>query len=309
MLRLTRARSGGRSRTVEDGRMTLTEHISELRSRLGKALVAIAVATTAVAIWGYNPLIRMLEKPYRSVPADHRAVADGTLIFTHPTDAFVLRLKIALIAGLILSSPIWLYQLWAFVTPGLHRNERKWALAFVSTSVVLFTAGAVVAYLVLPKAMDVLLGVGGPGLAALLEATKYLSFVTSIMLIFGVSFEFPLLIIMLNFAGLLSSRRLRNWRRYAIFIIFAFAAVATPTQDPFTMLALAVPMCLLYEFAALVAWLHDRRGAARAARSELAGLSDDEASPLDLTSEPIEVDLRDEAAPEPVGPHAGADTT
>lgn len=289
--------------------MTLTEHISELRSRLGKALLAIAVATTAVAIWGYNPLIRMLEKPYRSVPADHRAVADGTLIFTHPTDAFVLRLKIALIAGLILSSPIWLYQLWAFVTPGLHRNERKWALAFVSTSVVLFTAGAVVAYLVLPKAMDVLLGVGGPGLAALLEATKYLSFVTSIMLIFGVSFEFPLLIIMLNFAGLLSSRRLRNWRRYAIFIIFAFAAVATPTQDPFTMLALAVPMCLLYEFAALVAWLHDRRAATRAARSELAGLSDDEASPLDLTSEPLDVDLRDEAAPEPVGPHAGADTT
>jgi sec-independent protein translocase protein TatC len=289
--------------------MTLTEHISELRSRLGKALLAIAVATTAVAIWGYNPLIRMLEKPYRSVPADHRAVADGTLIFTHPTDAFVLRLKIALIAGLILSSPIWLYQLWAFVTPGLHRNERKWALAFVSTSVVLFTAGAVVAYLVLPKAMDVLLGVGGPGLAALLEATKYLSFVTSIMLIFGVSFEFPLLIIMLNFAGLLSSRRLRDWRRYAIFTIFAFAAVATPTQDPFTMLALAVPMCLLYEFAALVAWLHDRRAATRAARSELAGLSDDEASPLDLTSEPLEVDLRDEAAPEPVGPHAGADTT
>ena len=289
--------------------MTLTEHISELRSRLGKALLAIAVATTAVAIWGYNPLIRMLEKPYRSVPADHRAVADGTLIFTHPTDAFVLRLKIALIAGLILSSPIWLYQLWAFVTPGLHRNERKWALAFVSTSVVLFTAGAVVAYLVLPKAMDVLLGVGGPGLAALLEATKYLSFVTSIMLIFGVSFEFPLLIIMLNFAGLLSSRRLRDWRRYAIFTIFAFAAVATPTQDPFTMLALAVPMCLLYEFAALVAWLHDRRAATRAARSELAGLSDDEASPLDLTSEPLEVDLRDEAAPESVGPHAGADTT
>ena len=289
--------------------MTLTEHISELRSRLGKALIAIAVATTAVAIWGYNPLIRMLERPYRSVPADHRAVADGTLIFTHPTDAFVLRLKIALIAGLILSSPIWLYQLWAFVTPGLHRNERKWALSFVSTSVVLFSAGAVVAYLVLPKAMDVLLGVGGPGLAALLEATKYLSFVTSIMLIFGVSFEFPLLIIMLNFAGLLSSRRLRDWRRYAIFIIFAFAAVATPTQDPFTMLALAVPMCLLYEFAGLVAWLHDRRAAAREAHSEFAGLSDDEASPLDLTSEPLEVDLRDEAALEPVGPHAAADTT
>ena len=212
--------------------MTLTEHISELRSRLGKALLAIAVATTAVAIWGYNPLIRMLEKPYRSVPADHRAVADGTLIFTHPTDAFVLRLKIALIAGLILSSPIWLYQLWAFVTPGLHRNERKWALAFVSTSVVLFTAGAVVAYLVLPKAMDVLLGVGGPGLAALLEATKYLSFVTSIMLIFGVSFEFPLLIIMLNFAGLLSSRRLRDWRRYAIFTHLCVRGGRHPDTGP-----------------------------------------------------------------------------
>ena len=289
--------------------MTLTEHIAELRSRLGKALLAIALATGAVAIWGYDPLIRLLERPYRSVPADHRAVADGTLIFTHPTDAFVLRLKIALIAGLILSSPIWLYQLWAFVTPGLHRNERKWALSFVSTSVVLFAAGAVVAYLVLPKAMDVLLGVGGPGLAALLEATKYLSFVTSLMLVFGVSFEFPLLLIMLNFAGLLSARRLRVWRRYAIFIIFAFAAVATPTQDPFTMLALALPMCLLYEFAAFVAWLHDRRKAAREAGSEFAGLGDDEASPLDLTTEPIEVDLRDEAEPEPVGRHAAADTT
>ncbi len=289
--------------------MTLTEHIAELRSRLAKALLAIALATGAVAIWGYDPLIRMLERPYRSVPANHRAVADGTLIFTHPTDAFVLRLKIALIAGLILSSPIWLYQLWAFITPGLHRNERKWALAFVSTSVVLFASGAVVAYLVLPKAMDVLLGVGGPGLAALLEATKYLSFVTSLMLIFGVSFEFPLLLIMLNFAGLLSARRLRAWRRYAIFIIFAFAAVATPTQDPFTMLALALPMCLLYEFAAFVAWLHDRRKRAREAESEFAGLSDDEASPLDLTTEPIEVDLRDAAEPEPVGRHAAADTT
>jgi sec-independent protein translocase protein TatC len=288
---------------VEDSRMTLVEHLRELRKRLLITLLALAVATLLVGIWGYHEVFDILRRPYCNVPVDKRSGGAGCqLIFTHPTDAFFVRLKVSFVAGIVLASPVWLYQLWAFITPGLHRNERRWGVAFVTSSILLFAAGTVLSYVVLGPALEVLLGFAGDGVSALLEVSQYISFVMSMLIIFGVSFEFPLVLILLNLAGVVTSTRLRGWRRAAIFVIFIFAGFATPTQDPFSMLALAVPLCLLYEVAVAVARWTDKRRARREAESEFAGLSDDEASPLNVPHDPAD----DRAAPLNV-PHDPAD--
>jgi len=278
--RIRRGARRRRPRVVEDSRMTLVQHLQELRRRLLVSLVALIVVTLAVAVFAYHPIFHLLRQPYCDLPANRRTGGVGCqLIFTHPTDAFFIRLKVSLIAGVLLSSPIWLSQLWGFITPGLHRHERRWATTFLMASLVLFALGSTVAYLVLRPALDVLLGFGGDGVTALLEVTQYLSFITTILIIFGVSFEFPLVIVLLNLAGVLSSHRLRSSRRIAIFLLFVFAGVATPTQDPITMLALALPLCLLFELSVLFARWNDRRRARKDAESEWAGLGDDETSP------------------------------
>src|SRR3954452_11562861 len=285
--------------TVEESRMTLVEHLQELREPLLIAFISCGIATLIIGIWGYRAVFDVLRQPYCDVPASKRTGGAGCdLIFTHPTDAFFIRLKVSLVAGIVVSCPVWLYQIWAFITPGLHRNERRWGVAFVLSSIVLFAAGTVLSYLVLGPALDVLLGFAGNGVTALLEVNEYISFVMSMLVIFGVSFEFPLVLILLNLAGVLSSERLRKWRRGAIFLIFVFAGFATPTQDPVSMLALALPLKVLYEVAVLVASWTDKRRARKEAESEFAGLSDDEASPLHLSHDPAD-DLPSE---EPVRP-------
>jgi sec-independent protein translocase protein TatC len=191
---------------------------------------------------------------------------------------------VCLYAGLALSSPVWLWQLWRFITPGLHRNERKWAVVFVAASVALFGVGGVLAYITMNKGLQFLLSFASGGLTALLGVDSYLNYVTSMVLVFGISFEFPLVLIMLNFVGALSYLRLRRWWRPAVFVIFAFAALATPSQDPFTMSALAVPMCLLYGLVLVVSRVHDSRKASRIAKSEITDLDDDEISPLEMDS-------------------------
>lgn len=264
-----------RSRLAADGQMTLVSHLQELRARMAKAIIAIA----AGAVIGYilfPQVLRVVERPYCQLPAHDRALRGCELVFTGPLDAFMVRLKIALLVGAVLACPVWLYQLWAFVTPALKRNERRYAVAFVVSSVSLFGTGVYLAYLTLDKALGFLLGLGGGGLTALLDIDHYLAYVQAMLLIFGVSFELPLLIVMLNLAGVLPAARLRRWRRYAIFGIFAFAAAATPSQDAVTMLALAGPMVLLYEAAVLVARLHDHRRPP----SPYAGLDPDAPSPL-----------------------------
>lgn len=275
------ARPGG-SRDVEDSRMTLTDHLVELRRRLLWSIVAVGVATLVVGVWAYDPILTLLRHPYCQQPARLTLGGHCQLVFLHPTDAFFVRLKVALIGGVVAASPFWLYQLWAFITPGLHRHERRYALSFVLSSVLLFAAGLTVAYLVLPQALKVLLGIGGDGVTALLGISEYVSFITTLLLIFGVSFEFPLLVVMLNIAGVLTAVRLRAWRRVSYFLLFAFAAAATPTQDPYTMLFLALPLCVLFEASVVFARLHDRAKARRDARSAYAGLADDETSELDL---------------------------
>jgi len=273
-----------RTRTVEDSRMPLTEHLRELRNRVGKALLAF-LASLVVAFVFRDTIMHWLTGPYCDLPAKYRAQTSGDncqLYFFDITGAFMIELKVAAIAAALLSAPVWLYQLWSFITPGLHRHERRWSLSFVGISLVLFAIGGVFAYVTLETGLRLLLGFGGNTLVSLLSADKYLSYVIAMILIFGVSFEVPLLVCLLNLAGLVTTARLRSWRRAEIFLTFVFAAVVTPSQDPFTMLALGLPMVLLYEVALFVGWANDRRKRLRGDDSVYSDLDDDASSPLDF---------------------------
>ncbi len=259
--------------------MTLAEHLYELRHRVIVSLVAVLV-TTAVAYGFHGQILHFITHPYCSLPDHYRLVKDRcTLVVSGVLDPFTVTLKLALYAGVLAASPVWLYQVWKFVTPGLYHHERRWATSFVAASVLLFGMGAAFAYFTLEKGLHFLLGFASGGLTSLLNFNSYLSFVVAMILIFAVSFELPLLVVMLNLVGVVSAERLRRWGRGVIFGIFVFAAVATPSQDPFTMSALAIPMCVLYGIAVVIATVHDRRVARRPALYE--DLADDELAPID----------------------------
>lgn len=270
--------------------MTLVEHLTELRNRLFKASVFVVLGMIAGWIV-YERVLNLLMRPYCQLQPDHRfndAHGGCQLVFFGVGDGFVIRVKVAFIAGLVLSSPFWLYQLWAFVTPGLRKNERKWTVVFVFSATVLFVLGMSIAYLILPKALHVLVALAGHGVTPLFAVKDYLSFIMSMLLIFGVAFELPLLVVILNLAGVLSYARLMKWQRISIFLIFTFAAVATPSQDPLSMIFMAVPLCLLFELSVLIARFHDKRKADRERLESFEDLPDDVASPLDLRPDTID---------------------
>ena len=281
-----------RKQADPEGRMSVLDHLRELRRRL--IVVLIIVALGAVVGWiVYNPLLEILKQPYCNIPYQHRlgalnqSEAQCKLLFRAPLDGFTIRLKVSVIAGAILTAPLWLYQLWAFVTPGLRRNERRWTIAFVASSSLLFAIGMGLAYFTLYKGLNVLITQAGSGTQAGLDVDNYISFVVLMLVIFGASFELPLLIIMLNAVRVLPYRLLRRGQRLGIFLVFAFAAVATPSTDPFTMIAMAVPMVVLFELAVLWSFLHDRRRARREL-AEHERLPDDVASEVDPLPERLE---------------------
>ncbi|WP_089157806.1 twin-arginine translocase subunit TatC [Micromonospora sp. NBS 11-29] len=286
-----------------DGSMTLIEHIRELRNRLFRASVAILLGF-GFGVWLSGPVLHVLQKPYCDLPKARLINGDCNFVQLGPADLFLLQMKVALWVGLIIAAPIWLYQLWAFIAPGLHRHERRYAYLFTALAAPLFAAGAALAYVVTSKGLEFLLDVSGGGdVTTTLDITRYISFVTNLILLFGVAFEFPLIVLMLNFVGLASAKRLLSWWRVAIFVFFAFSAVVTPTPDPFGMTALAFCLSALYFGAVGVAYLNDRRRGR--GREVYAGIADDEVSPLDLSTDPVPAGARIEAsapvtAPEPV---------
>nr|WP_255584160.1 twin-arginine translocase subunit TatC [Dietzia sp. ANT_WB102] len=269
--------------------MPLIEHIYELRNRLLIAMTAIVV-TLGFGFWWYGngflgipSLGEILTGPYCDIPPGARMQLGGNgdecrLLATGPFEQFMLRLKVAATAGIVLASPVWLFQIWAFITPGLHKNEKRYGVVFTILAALLFIGGAVLAYIVIVYALEFLLSIGDNVQTTALSGTQYFSFLIHLILIFGVSFEIPLLLAMLNVAGVLSYEVLARSRRGIVMGIFVFAAVASPGQDPFSMLALAVAVCVLVEAAIQFARLHDKRK--NKSRADWLEVDDESASPL-----------------------------
>jgi sec-independent protein translocase protein TatC len=247
-----------RSDAVDDGAMTVMEHLAELRRRIIIAALAVAVG----AIFGfllYNSVLERLVEPYCDVKQSLDPGATCRLVVTDPLESFSIRLKLSGFLGLLFASPIVLWQVWRFITPGLNPREKRYAVPFVASSIVLFLLGAGLAIWTFPKTLDFFAAFGGSELELLYTPGKYLNLLVMMMAIFGLGFEFPVVLVFLQIAGIVSWRNLASWRRYAIVGIFVIDAVITPSGDPVTLLAMALPMVLFYEAAILIGRLIDRR--------------------------------------------------
>ncbi|MEV3855783.1 twin-arginine translocase subunit TatC [Streptomyces sp. NPDC050095] len=273
--------------------MPLADHLRELRNRLAKALLAIAVITIIAAFY-YNDIINVITKPildsvgckgvsFTDLASSKSETHCATMTVSGLLTSFTLALKVSLMAGIVFASPVWLYQLWGFVAPGLHKHEKKYAYGFVGTGVPLFLCGAYFAYAILPTTAKVLIGFTPDNAANLLPVDDLLNLVLRMVLVFGLSFELPLLLVFLNLIGAITGKRMLGWWRGMIMAITVFAAIATPSTDPLSMLALAAPIWVLYFAATAFSLLNDRRRKRRDAE----GPADDEASDLDLTPEDI----------------------
>ena len=288
----------GRKVVNPEARMPLMEHIRELRNRVLKALSAAAAGS--VAGWFIEPHVwKFVTGPYCRLPTRFinplglGAVHGGgcNLIVTGLFDYFFLHLKLAIAIGIIVSAPIWLYQFWAFLAPGLHSRERRWAYFFAAAAIPLFAIGGTIAYFAMSKGLGFLLHMLPRNVIPFITVSNYLGFAIAMLLIFGLAFELPLVMVLLNVAGVLTHQRFAKWRRMIIFGVFAFAAVATPSPDPISMLLLAVPCVLLVEGAEIFAWANDRRRARRGAIYP--GLTPEEISEYGLDTETAASDFDD----------------
>jgi sec-independent protein translocase protein TatC len=273
-----------------EGRMPLADHLRELRNRLLKSLLAIGVVT-AIALAYHDRLADFLTRPLTRTVGCGSGFAQlsrhgehcANLTIEGLVGPFSIMLKIGLMAGVVLASPVWLYQLWAFLAPGLHKHEKRYALSFVGAGFPLFVFGAWFAYAVIPTAASALLSLTPGHVTNLVPLDGYLDLLVRMILVFGFSFELPLLLVLLNFSGVLSGRRMLGWWRWMVMGIVIFSAIAVPSPDPLSMLTLAAPIIALYFIAVAISLLHDKRKAAR----DDDGLSPDEASRLDLTPEAL----------------------
>lgn len=244
--------------------MTLREHLEELRQRLWKAALALFVGFVVGFVFN-QPVLEILKRPYCDLPPELRAASSlfdaerCVLIFDDVLGAFIIRLKAAAVVAVILGGPVVAYQVWRFVTPGLRPVERRYAVPFLLLSQALFVAGAAFAYLVIPRGLEFLLGFAGEGVVSLMNVNRYLSFLLQTLIAFGASFEFPLIIAVLVLMGVVSAEFLTRYRRHAFFLSFVAAAIITPTQDPVTMVVMALPLCVFYEACIVFAKLVERR--------------------------------------------------
>src|SRR5580698_4433298 len=236
--------------------MTLAEHLGELRYRL-VICVAAFVVMALLCVFLYEPILHFLIRPLCNVDAAAKrdksitglVTTNGStcnLFVTSPLDGLALRVKISVFGGLVLASPVILFQVWQFVTPGLKGSEKRYAIPFVVSAFVLFLLGAATAYITLPHALGWLKSVGGPNLQAIYDPIPYLGLILLMMTIFGLTFEFPVVLVSLELARVVTpARLLRSWR-WAVIIIVIVAAVFTPSSDPFSMFALAIPLIVFY---------------------------------------------------------------
>jgi sec-independent protein translocase protein TatC len=241
---------------ADEGRMTFMEHLIELRSRIIKCTIAVGLG--AVVGWIIYPhVISLLLHPYRDIA--ERSIAEGKLLATGPAEGFSIRIKLTLYVAIALAMPVILWQIWRFISPGLYKHEKRYALPFVASAVALFAMGAAIAYWTLPKALDWLATVGGSDITQAYTADKYFQLIAYMMLAFGVCFEFPILLVFLQMAGIVKNQQLRQYWRQTVVIITIVVAVATPSNDPISMTALALPLVLFFFAAILVGWVLDRR--------------------------------------------------
>lgn len=266
--------------------MALADHFRELRGRILRAVVAIVVCMVA-GLFFFDYLLQLVISPYDQAREALGQDVETKAYIKGAGGPLLLHLKLAGIAGIVVSSPYWLYQIWAFILPGLHANERKWSRVFAAVAGPLFVLGVATGYYVLPRGLEVLIGFTPSALENLVEFGEYFSFFTRMLLVFGISFEIPLFVILLNLAGVVSGKALAEYRPWIILGAFVFAAVATPSTDPFSMLMLAMPMTLLFMVSEVIARFVDKRRA-RSRREELGGdLGDDQQSTLDHRLAPV----------------------
>ena len=255
--------------------MPLVDHLREFRNRFLKSLLAISILSILGWVF-YESIINELVRPFCDLEATDTKSAKycGDLYINGLIGPFNLHIKVAFISGVILSAPFWLYQIWAFITPALHKREKRIAIFFVSTATPLFLSGSFCAYLLLPHAVKVLLGFTPNDLGNLVRFDEYLDFVMRLILLFGIAFVLPLFLLLLNLIGLISGRSILKPWRFAVFLIFLFTAAFTPTPDPITMTVLAIPICLLYFISGLTALILDKR------KNKKELISDDDASTI-----------------------------
>jgi sec-independent protein translocase protein TatC len=270
-----------------DGRMPLMDHLRELRNRVVKIALAV-IAGAIVALAFYQPIWNFIQRPYCQAVGYCQLNRIGhSLVLNGVMDGFYLHIKVAVIAGIVLGSPIWLYQLWAFVAPGLYAREKRWTYAFLGSAIPLFGLGCFFAFLAMSRGLKFFIGMSG-GLTNLFTADTYIGYWIAMILGFGLCFEVPLFLVILNLARVITHERFKKWRRIIIFLVFVFAGIASPSPDPLTMLLLGGVVVVLVEAAEVLIYLNDKRYA-RNHPDQYAGLSDDQLSSVE-SSEPTGAD-------------------